>query len=159
MTNISSNLFLYWSLGSIEGTSIRSLKKQWHIYIIWAGYEFLSYHKFSNLLESFSSDFNNKLMAEICSINFLPEVYDCHSASKVNVTCPFKSNYRHTCLIYHATCRLTSRIYIGSDKLNTIPCIPYSRYCSHGTPVPQFSRRTGFSVVTANDLSSCKFSL
>ena len=76
----------------------------------------MSYHKFSNLREKFQADLGTKLLADIKSIEFLPEKCNCKKPSKVNGECIFKKCCLHKCLIYRVTCKRTRKVYIGSTQ-------------------------------------------
>ena len=76
----------------------------------------MSYHKFSNLRETFQADLSTKLLADIKSLNFLPIKCNCKKPSKVDGECIFKGKCLHKCLIYQVTCKRTGRVYIGSTQ-------------------------------------------
>ena len=90
----------------------------------------MSYHKFSNLRETFSADLTKKLLQNIVSADFMPEKCNCNAASKVNGCCIFGGKCRRKCVIYCVTCKVCSKAYIGSTQNNT-----KSRIGSHNQEV------------------------
>ena len=76
----------------------------------------MSYHKFSNLRETFQADLSTKLLADVKSVNYLPLKCNCRKPSKVDGKCLFKGKCLHKCLIYRVTCKKTGRVYIGSTQ-------------------------------------------
>ena len=79
----------------------------------------MSYKKFANLREIFSSDLNSKLMKGITSLDFADRPCNCTRSNKfLNGECVYKSNCRKKMVIYMATCKFKdcNCFYIGNTQ-------------------------------------------
>ena len=76
----------------------------------------MSYHKFTNLGETFQGDPNNKLMEGITSKDFMDLEWNCNQATTVNGNCICGGNCKKSLVIYKATCKECGCYYVGNTQ-------------------------------------------
>ena len=76
----------------------------------------MSYHRFSNLRDTFQGDLNRKLMDGVLSCDFMDLPCNCNNATKRHGKCVYNGNCRKMCVIYKVTCRKCENFYIGNTQ-------------------------------------------
>ena len=76
----------------------------------------MSYHRFSNLRETFQGDLNNKLMRNVTSKDFMDLKCNCANATTVDGKCIYGGNCRKSIVIYKATCEECGCYCIGNAQ-------------------------------------------
>jgi len=79
----------------------------------------MSYHKFSNLRETFQKDLTKKTMNGIESKDFENKGCKCFEKTKVNGECLYGEECSKCCVIYKATCKCCNVFYIGCTQNKT----------------------------------------
>ena len=111
----------------------------------------MSYHKFSNVRESFQGDLNKKIMKGVISSDLINRDCNCDKRTTRNGAC-----------VYNGKCRSLCVIYIASDKANTGKhCIGSTqnfieeRYKGHYQDVRKRVKEDEKSSSFANHFASC----
>jgi GIY-YIG catalytic domain len=75
----------------------------------------MSYHRFPNLRELLQRDLQNKIMAEVTSLDFQQLPCNCKKASPTD-PCKYNNVCRHNLVVYKVECKSTGKVYIGNTQ-------------------------------------------
>ena len=77
----------------------------------------MSYHKFSNLRETFQQDLSAKIMKGVQSKDFMERDCNCNKSTKNEKgLCIYNGQCRKSVVVYKATCLSCSMVYIGNTQ-------------------------------------------
>ena len=74
----------------------------------------MSYHRFTNLRETFQGDLSKKLTEGVQSINFMDRPCNCRPGKTGG--CQYGGVCRKSIVVYEITCKKTGKVYIGNTQ-------------------------------------------
>ena len=104
----------------------------------------MSYHKFTNLGETFQGDLPTKLAKNILSKDFMERECNCNKRSLGEGKCAFGGHCRACVVVYKATCKKCGLCYVGNTQqpLKTRMSQHFTetrRLVNNGTPADSFA--------------------
>ena len=98
----------FWASNSI----LQTIQKFWKKHALPFLRVSMAYRRYMDLWERFCGNLLAKLNKDVESLDFKKLLCNCYSKSKVNNCWAFKGGCHTPCIVYQATCKIRSKVYI-----------------------------------------------